>query len=57
MNETNYFTVRQVAVKLGFSEKTLRNWIDSGRLAAVRVGPHSLRIPESALTSLLSRSK
>lgn len=57
MTETRYFTVRQLAVRFGFSERTLRNWIAAGKLDAVRFGEHSIRVPESAITNLLSRSK
>ena len=55
MNETSYFTVRQLAIKFGFSEKTLRNWIANGSLAAVRFGEHSIRVPESAVAALMTK--
>lgn len=47
------YTVNQVAEILGVSTKTIRRWIDSGNLSALRPGPRSMRIPGHLVAKLL----
>lgn len=49
-----FFTVKQVAEKLGVSTKTVRRRIASGDLAAVGIAERSIRISESALQRTLT---
>lgn len=46
---TEFYTVQQVADQLSVHHKTVRAWIDSGKLGAVRVGK-LYRIPADALS-------
>jgi len=39
-----YYTVREAAEELGVSPSTIWRWIDSGQLAASRIGPRAIRI-------------
>lgn len=50
--EKQYFTVKEVAERLRVTRQAIYNWIESGRLAAVKVG-RSTRIPESALDAFI----
>lgn len=34
----DYYSVREIAQRLGVSETTVRSWIQSGSLTAVRIG-------------------
>jgi excisionase family DNA binding protein len=45
-----------VASKLGYSEKTIRRWIEAGRLRAHRIG-HQWRIAEADLQDFLNRCR
>lgn len=47
-------TTKQIADKLGVDTKTVLRYVHSGKLQGVRLG-RDYRIPESALTSLLTR--
>ena len=49
------FTPEEVALNLKVSRKTIYNWIQEGRLRAVKVG-HFWRISESELNRLLCRN-
>ncbi|HEY1296398.1 MAG TPA: helix-turn-helix domain-containing protein [Chloroflexota bacterium] len=51
MNEQRLLTVREVAERVRSSPETVRRWIRSGRLRAVRPGGSKLgyRVPESEL--------
>lgn len=46
------YTPEEVAVNLKVSRKTIYNWIQEGRLRAVKIG-HFWRISESELNRLL----
>lgn len=46
-----HYTVPDVAAALKVDERTVRAWIEAGKLKAVRVGRH-YRIPESAIAAL-----
>ena len=50
-----YLTVPEVAALLRVDPATVRRWINSGRLAAVRLG-HGWRVPQTAIDAALERS-
>lgn len=50
------YTINQVAAILSVSTKTVRRWIDSGKLIAVRPGPRSMRIPGHVVSQLLEQN-
>lgn len=50
---TPFRTINQVAEYLGVHPKTVRSWIDSGKLKAIRVG-RLYRVPENALADFTS---
>ena len=47
-----YYTPKEIAANLKVSRKTIYNWIQEGRLKAVKIG-HFWRISESELNRLL----
>ncbi len=47
-----FYTPEEVAANLKVSRKTIYNWIQEGRLKAVKIG-HFWRISESELNRLL----
>ena len=48
-----HYTVPDVAKALKVDERTIRSWIESGKIRAVRIGRH-YRISQSALDALLT---
>jgi excisionase family DNA binding protein len=46
-------TVAEVASQLKVTEQSVRNWIDRGQLAAIRVGSRRVRIRRSDLDAFL----
>lgn len=53
MDDT-FLTVAEVAKLLKLNEQTIRNWIDRGELAAVRLGPRRVRIRRSELDRFIT---
>jgi excisionase family DNA binding protein len=51
-----YYTVPEVAGKLKMDERTIRSWIESGKIKGIKIGRH-YRISESALIKTLEESK
>mgnify|MGYP000901328372 CR=1 FL=1 len=51
-----FYTPEEVAANLKVSRKTVYNWIQVGRLKAVKIG-HFWRISESELSRLLKGDK
>ena len=49
-----FLTVAEVAAILRLNQQTIRNWIDAGKLPAVRVGARRVRIPRSDFDRLIS---
>ena len=45
----NLMTIQEVAAFYKVAPRTVRNWIDEGRLEIVRLGPKLIRIEEEAL--------
>lgn len=48
-----FFTVAEIAKTLKISDQTVRNWIDAGRLPALRIG-RRVRVPRTAFAHLLA---
>lgn len=51
----NFMTVQETADYLRVSKPTIQNLIADGKLPAVKLGPHSTRVPAAALTAFLER--
>ena len=49
-------TVKQVAEKLQFKPRTVRNWLATGKMTGVKLGDH-WRISETDLTNFLHRDE
>ena len=49
---STFYTVQQTAEKLNMVEGTIRNWIYSGKLKAVRIGG-AIRVPEEAIQEVI----
>lgn len=54
MEKKDFYSISQVAEKLGLSQKSIRRYIASGELDSVKVGA-SYRIPTSALEDFINR--
>ena len=52
MTASDWLTVAEVATELGARPDTVRLWLRSGRIAAIKVGPRQWRIPRAALAGL-----
>ena len=52
MTASDLLTVAEVATELGVNPATVRVWLRSGRIAAVKVGPRQWRVPRAALAGL-----
>ena len=50
-----YYTVPEIAEKLKVDERTVRSWIDSGKLKAGKIGRH-YRISESAINNAFEQN-
>lgn len=46
-------TIEQAAQEMGVCSMTIRRWIASGRLDAIRIGPRNIRVKGNALKELL----
>jgi len=49
------YTVQEVAQQLRVSERTVRNWIESGELTAFSIGKRGYRIRQSAIDDFVRR--
>lgn len=54
--DDGFLTVAEVAVELGKSEQTVRQWIREGRLPAITVGLRGYRVSGSDLERMISYS-
>ena len=52
MTPADLLTVAEVATELGARPDTVRLWIRTGRIDAIKVGPRQWRIPRAALAGL-----
>jgi excisionase family DNA binding protein len=50
--QREFLKVSEVAQRLGVHENTARNWIDDGRIDAIRPGPRTLRVPVAEVERL-----
>lgn len=50
---TAYISLQQAAEQLGVSDKTIRNWIATGRLTGYRAGPRMLRVRQEELEAIM----
>jgi excisionase family DNA binding protein len=48
----NLLTIREAAEAVGVHRNTIRNWIDSGKLQAIRYTPRTIRIPAENLDNM-----
>jgi excisionase family DNA binding protein len=55
MNET-FLTVAEIADQLRLNQQTVRNWIDRGELAAIRLGARRVRVRASELERFIAAS-
>jgi excisionase family DNA binding protein len=51
-NSRQLFSVKTAAQEYGVHENSIRNWILEGRLKAVRIGAHIVRIEAAELAKL-----
>lgn len=52
-----FLTVFEVAALLKVNQQTVRNWIDAGKLPAVRVGARRVRILRSDLDKFIEQGR
>lgn len=48
-----FITIKEAADYLGFSTRTIRNYISQGRLTGYKVGARSIRIDKAEVDALL----
>ena len=52
--EDEFLTVAEIADMLKLNQQTIRNWIDAGDLAAVRLGARRVRVRRSELERFIA---
>lgn len=52
--KTRLLSVKMIAERCGVDERTVRTWIDEGRLVAYRLGANTIRISEENYQQFLS---
>lgn len=52
LKDHDLITVTAAATRLGVTELTVRRWIATGRLGAVRIGPKLLRVDVAEVEAL-----
>jgi excisionase family DNA binding protein len=57
MQDDKMLTVEEVAERMRVNEKTVRNWITSGELAAFPIGKRGYRISETDLHHFVEARK
>ncbi|MGY3555649.1 helix-turn-helix domain-containing protein [Williamsia sp. R60] len=51
---THYLSLQDIADELGISDRTVRRWVASGQLKAVRPSPRVIRVEASELDRFLA---
>ncbi|WAC55018.1 helix-turn-helix transcriptional regulator [Gordonia sp. SL306] len=51
---TRYLSLQDIAEELGISDRTVRRWIATGQLKAVRPSPRVIRVEASELDRFIS---
>jgi excisionase family DNA binding protein len=51
-----FLTVAEIAAQFKVNQQTVRNWIDRGELAGVRLGSRRVRVPASELARFIAAS-
>lgn len=46
---TQWISLQEAATRLHISEKTVRRWITTGKITAIRVGPRLIRVDAASL--------
>jgi excisionase family DNA binding protein len=54
--ENDYLTIGEIADELRVTQPTIRNWIESGLLAAYRFG-NTLRVERTEFVAFVERSR
>ena len=54
MEERSFYSIAEVANKVGLSQKSIRRYIASGELGATKIGS-TYRIPVSALNTFINK--
>jgi excisionase family DNA binding protein len=49
--------IKQCAIEINCSERTVRRYIAEGRLNAVRIGPRMLRVDRDSLLALMGGAR
>lgn len=49
-----FLTIDEVAAACRVTDRTVRNWINSGRLPAYKFGPQAVRIAVDDLTAMIT---
>lgn len=57
MIEEKYLTVKAVSEILGYHEMTVRRMIYDGKLASIKIGRKSVRIPQSEIARITSQGR
>jgi len=47
-----YLSIRESALRMGVSEKTIRRWISDGVIRGNRVGPRLIRVDAASLETI-----
>lgn len=50
-----FYTIQEVAELLQFSDQTIRDWVRSGRIKAMRPGLRAWRIPPAEVARLMGQ--
>lgn len=56
MIDKRHYTVKEITEMFNVDEKTVRKWINEGKLMAVHLAGTTVRIPESELHQFYIRS-
>lgn len=57
MIDNKHYTVNEITEMFNVEDKTVRKWINEGKLLAVQLAGTTIRIPESELQCFYRRSQ